>query len=58
MSKQIIPINISTKNKAMKIFLVESSLTMFFLLFIIVSLIRLVHFEITLPINLPIYIIV
>ena len=52
MQKQIIPINISTKNKLIKMFLVVSLLTMFALLFIVVSLIRLVHFEITLPINL------
>ena len=36
----------------MKMFLVVSSLTMLVLLFIILSLIKLVHFEITLPINL------
>ena len=52
MQKQTIPINISTKNKPIKMFIVISSLIMFALLFIIVSLIRLVPFEITLPINL------
>ena len=52
MQKQVIPANISTENKPMKIFLVVSSLVMLILLLIMVSLIRLVHSEITLPINL------
>ena len=52
MQKQVILANLSTENKPMKMFLVVSSLTMFVLLFIMVSLIRLVHSEITLPINL------
>ena len=52
MQKQVIPANISTENKPMKMFVVASSLTMFILLFIMVSLIRLVHSEIALPINL------
>ena len=52
MQKQVIPANISTKNKPIKTFLVVSSLVMLILLFIMVSLIRLVHSEITLPINL------
>ena len=51
MQKQTIPVNKSTENKPIKIFVV-SSLTMLFLSFIMVSLIRLVHSEITLPINL------
>ena len=52
MQKQVIPANISTENKPIKMFLVISSLVMLILLFIMVSLIRLVHSEITLPINL------
>ena len=52
MQKQVIPANISTENKPIKMCLVVSSLVMLILLFIMVSLIRLVHSEITLPINL------
>ena len=48
MQKQVIPVNISTESKPIKMFLVVSSLT----ILVILSLIKLVHFEITLPINL------
>ena len=50
--KQKIPINITTENNPIKIFGIVSSLDISFLLFIIVSLITLVHSAITLPINL------
>ena len=49
MQKQVIPANLSTENKPIKMFVIVSSLDIFFLLFIMVSLIRLVHSEITLP---------
>ena len=42
----------STENKPIKMLVVVSSLAIFFLLFIMFSLIRLVQSEITLPINL------
>ena len=51
MQKQVISTNKSTENKLMKI-IVVSLLFKFFLLFIMVSLIMLVHSEIILPINL------
>ena len=50
--QQTIPINKSTENKPIKMFVIVSSLDISFLLFIMVSLIRLVHSVITLPINL------
>ena len=52
MQKQTIPINITTENNPIKMFIIVLSLAIFFLLFIIVSLITLVHSAITLPINL------
>ena len=52
MQKQTIPINITTENNPIKMFVIVSSLDIYFLLFIMVSLIRLVHSEIILPINL------
>ena len=50
MQKQTIPINKSTENKPVKMFVIVSWLDIFFLLHIMVSLIR--NFETTLPINL------
>ena len=52
MQKQIIAANISTENKPIKMFLVVLSLVILILLFIMVALIKLVHSEITLPVNL------
>ena len=52
MQRQTIPANITTENNPIKMFVVVLLLAILFLLFIIVSLIRLVHSEITLPINL------
>ena len=51
MQKQIIPISTATENKPMKTFR-KVLLLPLSLLFIIVSLITLVHSPITLPINL------
>ena len=52
MQRQTIPANITMENNPIKMFVVVLLLAILFLLFIIVSLIRLVHSEITLPINL------
>ena len=52
MQKQTIPINISTENNPIKMFVIVLSLAILSLLFVIVSLITLVHSAITLPINL------
>ena len=52
MQRQTIPINITTENNPIKMFVVVLSLAILFLLFIMVSLIKLVHSTITLPINL------
>ena len=49
---QVIPINKSAENNPIKIFVGVSLLVKLILLFIIVSLITLVHSAITLPINL------
>ena len=49
MQKQTIPINKSTENNPIKMFVIVLSLAILSLLFIIVSLITLVHSAITLP---------
>ena len=50
--KQTTPINITTENNPIKMFHTVLSLSILSLLFIIVSLIILVHSSVTLPINL------
>ena len=52
MQKQTVPTNKSTENNPIKMFAIVSSLSSLSLLFIIVSLITLVHSAITLPTNL------
>ena len=52
MQEQTIKINITIENNPVKMFVIVLSLSILFLLFIIVSLIMLVHSSITLPINL------
>ena len=51
MQEQAIKINITIENNPIKIFVIVLSLSILSLLFIIVSLITLVHSSITLPIN-------
>ena len=50
--RQVTPISITTENNPIKIFHIVLSLSILCLLFIIVSLIILVHSAIILPINL------
>ena len=52
MQQQTIKINITIENNPIKIFVIALSLSILFLLFIIVSLIMLVHSSITVLINL------
>ena len=52
MQKQIIPTNKSTESNPIKMFAIVLLLSILSLLFIIVSLITLVHSSIILPINL------
>ena len=52
MQKQTIPTNKSTEKNSINMFVIVLSLAILSLLFIIVSLITLVHSSITLPINL------
>ena len=52
MQEQTIKINITIENNTMKMFVIVLSLYVLSLLFIIVSLITLVHSSLILPINL------
>ena len=52
MQEQTIKINITIENNPIKMFIIVLSLSILSLLFIIVSLITLVHSSVTLPINL------
>ena len=52
MEEQTIKINITIENNPIKMFVIVLSLSILSLLFIIVSLITLVHSSVTLPINL------
>ena len=52
MQEQTIKINITIENNPIKFFVIALSLSILFLLFIIVSLIMLVHSSITVLINL------
>ena len=52
MQEQTIKINITIENNPIKMFVIVLSLSILSILFLIVSLIMLVHSSITLPINL------
>ena len=52
MQKQTIKIDITIENNPIKMFVIVFSFSILSLLFIIVSLITLVHSSVTLPINL------
>ena len=52
MQEQTIKINITIENNPRKMFVIVLSLSILSILFLIVSLIMLVHSSITLPINL------